>query len=515
MEFTDKQKRAIIITVAAILLILILFLVAIIATISRDIHTNNNIDVSTGFSSIKEIIEYHESKYIKDSYDKGENFSTTIEVEFKYKLYDGDESNERFFNSVINDIAKFINYTNFEILDKKNDIKIQVVCSNRKIQTIIINDIEDYFIHMNSQLELSKYEEIKTVSLNASSPVLQNLISNSWQSYIDFGSRDEVFKNYFIFFDEGIEYKKIGSTVYNIVFTSNYGDYVVDYITPNASIASIKATLGEPQFEDEELGVIGYKGNEFYAFFNGEEISIYKNITTDYTEFWRLVDRFIDEDSGLEFKEFMNELTYIWKDYSEYNYNEDYMFISYPNKGIDVKLNYEGVSGIIVYNNISENLNRVKRYLEHSEFISNLKLDDVFEAEKRRLIEKANLKEKCDEYKEFIKEKYSEEDLEMIGESLECDYYFEFDDDGYTISAYFIPTNKGYCRRELNESIYRYMWLDSHRILYSIYGKGIYVYDVFTGEKRTIIEDTEEFYLKSYEGNVLSYDNMKMTVELY
>lgn len=515
MEFTSKQKRAIIITIVAILLLLILFLVVAIATISKDVHTNKNVDVSTGFSSIKEIIEYHESKYIKDTYDRYEDFSTIIEVEFKYKLYDGDESNERFFNSVINDIAKFINYTNFELLDTKNDIDIKVVCSDRKIQTIIINDIEDYFIHMNSELELAKYQEIKTASLSASSQVLQNLISNSWQSDLDFGTREEVFKNYFIYFDEGIEYKKIGSTVYNIVFTSNYGDYVVDYITPTASIASIKATLGEPQFEDKDLGVIGYKGNEFYAFFNGEEISIYKRITIDYKDFWNLVDRFIDEDSKLSFKEFMNELTYIWKDYSEYDYDEEHMFISYPNKGIDVKLNYDGVSGIVVYNNISENLNKVKRYLEHTEFVSNLKLDDVFEAEKRRLNEKEDLKEKCKEYKDFINEKYSKEDLEMIGESLEYDYYFELDDGGYTISAFFLPSNKSYCRRELNESIYRYMWLDSHRILYSIYGKGIYVYDLYTGEKRTIIEDTEEFYLKSYEGNVLTYDNMNMTVELY
>lgn len=515
MEFTSKQKRAIIITVIAILLLLILFIAAIIATISRDFHTNNNIDVSTGFSSIKQIVEYHESKYIKDYYDKYESFSTKIEVEFKYKLYDGDESNEKFFNSVINDIAKFINYTNFEIIDSKNDIKIQVTCSNRKIQTIIINDIEDYFIHMNSQIELAKYEEIKTVSMQASASVLQNLISNSWQSDIDFGSRDEVFKNYFIYFDEGIEYKKIGSTVYNIVFTSNYNDYVVDYITPTASIASVKATLGTPSFEDKDLNIIGYKGNDFYAFFSGNDISIYKKISSDYTEFWKLVDRFLDEDSNLEFKEFMNELTYIWKDYSEYEYNSDYMFISYPNKGIDVKMNYDGISGIIVYNNISENLNKVRRYLEHSEFISNLKLDDVFEAEKRRVRNNNNMQEACKQYKEYINEKYSKEDLEMIGESLECDYYFELDDGGYTVSAYFLPIDKSHCRRELNESIYRYMWLDGHRILYSIYGKGIYVYDVFTGEKRTIIEDREEFNLKSYEGNILEYDNMRMTVELY
>lgn len=368
---------------------------------------------------------------------------------------------------------------------------------------------------MNSQLELAKYQEIPKVSLEASSEVLKNLISNSWNSDIDFGTREEVFKNYFIFFDEGIEYKKIGSTVYNIVFTEKYGGYVIYDITPTDSLSSVKATLGEPSFEDQDLGVIGYKGNDFYAFFNGKEISIYRCVNTDYTEFWRLVDKFISEDSSMTFKEFMNELTYIWKDYSEYKYDSTYMFISYPNKGVDVKLNYGDVSGIIIYNNISEDLGRVRRYLEHSEFVSNLKLDNVFEAEKRRIQENLDLKEACKQYQNYLKENYTKEDIEMIGESIECEYYLELDENGNTISAYFMPIDNNYSRRELNESIYRYMWLDGHRFLYSIYGKGIYIYDVFTGEKSVVIEGTDDFYIKSYEGNILTYDNMRLTVNLY
>ena len=47
------------------------------------------------------------------------------------------------------------------------------------------------------------------------------------------------------------------------------------------------------------------------------------------------------------------------------------------------------------------------------------------------------------------------------------------------------------------------------------YGKGIYIYNLYTGEKSTIIEGTDNFYIKSYEGNILTYDNMRLTVELY
>ena len=514
MEFTDRQKRTIILGVIGILILIALFLIISIALINKNIHTNSNVDISTGYSSIKEIIEHHKSTYLNDYYNGSNEYPTEIEVEFKYNLYDNNESNEKYFNGVITDIAKFLNYTSFEINDEKNDINIKVECKNRKIEKIIINDIEDYFIHMNSQLELAQYKEIKKVSLNSTSDILNSLISNSWESNIDFGSRDAIYKNYYIFFEEGIEYKKIGSSVYNIVFTKNYNGSVIENLNPTDSINSVKATLGEPSFEDTELGVVGYKGNDFYAFFNGKEISIYKSTNYDYREFWKLVDSFLKEDSPITFNEFMNELTYIWKDYSEYNYSSDYMFISYPNKGIDVKLNYNNVSGIIIYNNISEDMSKVKRYLEHSEFISNLKLDNVFEAEKRRISEDLELKDKCEEYQKYIKENFSEEDLEMIGQNNECDYYFDLDNNGNTISVYFVPKNEEFCRRELNESVYRYMWIDNSQFLYSIYGKGIYVYNILTGEKRLLVEGNDEFYIKSYEQDVLTYDNMRLTVEL-
>ena len=504
MELTNKQKKDIIIIIFSILLFIVLFLILVIAIISKESHQNYNIDIATGYSSIQEIIEHYNSRYISEFYDKSDEYPTSINVEFQYDLYDNDVSNEVFFNNVIADIAKFINYTNFIIKDEKKNITIQVVCTTNNIEKIIINNVEDYFIHRNSQLELSKFEEIEEVRLDATADILKLLISNSWESNIDFGSRDSIFQNYFIYFDEGIEYRKIGSTVYNIVFTEKYQGYVVNEITPNSSLNSVKATLGKPTFEDNELDVIGYKGNDFYAFFNGKEISIYKNIKYDYTEFWRLVDKFIDEDNNVTFKDFMNELTYIWKDYSEYKYDSDYMFISYPNKGIDIKLNYNDVSGIIIYNNISENLNRVSRYL---------KLDDIFETEKRRLKKNEELKEACKQYQEYMKDNYTKEDLELIGESSVFNYYFDLDSNGNTISVYFISKEDNSFKKELNEPIYRYFWLDENRVLYSIYGKGLYIYDVLTGEKITLIEGKDNFYIKSYEGNVITYDNTKIVLQ--
>ena len=160
------------------------------------------------------------------------------------------------------------------------------------------------------------------------------------------------------------------------------------------SLSSIEQILGTPTFKDDDLEVIGYKGRDIYVFFTKNEISVYKNKSYNYDDFWDLVDDFL-EDDNMEFKDFINELTYIWKDYSEYSYAEDYMFMAFPNRGVEIKLNYDDVSGIILYNNISEDLDTTKKYLQNTEFISRLQVDSVLEAEKRRLQADKTLEEEC------------------------------------------------------------------------------------------------------------------------
>ena len=70
-----------------------------------------------------------------------------------------------------------------------------------------------------------------------------------------------------------------------MVFTEKYPNTVVGNIRPGESVSSVKLKLGDPSFEDKDLGVIGYKAKDFYVFFNGKEISIYRNIKIDYSDF--------------------------------------------------------------------------------------------------------------------------------------------------------------------------------------------------------------------------------------
>ena len=507
-----NQKKAIIITTIVIFFVIFVFLLIILFFTSSSNKSNYNPDVSTGYTSIKQIIETNGCKYIKEFVDENDEYPIQIELGFKYDLYTDEQSNENFYMKLINEIVKFVRYENVKMIDVDKDITIEIICENNKLSSIKINGIEDYFIYMDSKISISKYKEINTVNLSSSSEALTALINSNWDSSINFGTRDSIFKNYYIFFDEGIEYKKIGSKIYNIIFTEKYLGDVVNDVKTNESINSIKLKLGEPSFEDKELGVIGYKGSNFYVFFTGKEISIYKNLKIDYSEFWKLIDKFVKEDSQMDFKEFMNELTYIWPDYSEYNYDSDYMFISYPNKGIDIKLNYEEETGIVVYNNISENLDKVKRYLSNTEFLSKLQIDNVFEAEKRRINKNNELNKNCEEFINYLKKDLNTNEELPCGESNLFKFYMDVDNNGYIITTYFISNTGNEVNRELNEPINSYVWINDNLFLYGVEGRGLYCYDVLDGYKQILLEGENNFYIKKFEDNTIYYDDEEVNI---
>lgn len=504
MELDKKQIKAIFIVGIAILIIILMFLIIAITTVYRNSNKNNQIDISNGFDSIKEIVEHYGCKYKNDTYEAKREYKTEINLEFSRQLYENDISNEEFYNSIIEDLAKFLRYSNFKMIDMKNDIIIEVICKDQKIFLITINGIEDYFIYMDSQLELTKFKEIKTISFNIEAPEIQSLIDNGWSTNIDLGTRESIFQTYNLYKDEGFKVKKIGQEIYNIVFDENYQGNIVNGLKVGITLSNIENKLGTPAFKDTDLNVIGYKGKDIYVFFTKNQISIYRNKKYDYNEFWNLVDDFLEDK--YDFKGFMNELTYIWNDYSEYTYQNDYLFISYPNRGVDVKLNVDNVSGIVLYNNINENLDTVKKYLKNTEFISRLQLDNIFEAEKRRISKEKSLTSLCSE---FMKEN------PIDSKSMYYDYYIEKDTRGNTISIYFVSKDDGFVSRELNEPVDTYLFVNDYYFVYSVYGKGIYCYNLADGNKFNIVEGRNNYHITQYQDNILKYDNEEIKVEFY
>ena len=502
----SNTKKIILISIAILIFLLLIFITAIASITNKNNEKNN--EILTGkFSSIKNILEYYGCVYKGEKSSEQQGFRLDIYTSFKYELYDEDKSNEKFYNSVIEKIAEFLNYNSFRLIDtnKSEPIEIKVICDKTKIQTIYINDIEDYFIYMDSKFSISKYNQLKVTEFNIQSPELQECISSNWSTNVNFGSREAIFQNYYIYLDEGIEVKRISGKIYNIVFTKNYGKPVVNGFTIGEKYDIIISRMGKPTFQNEDGSIIGYKGKDIYVFFSDNQISVYRNTPeSGYDEFFELADKLIDKEYSV--LEFMNELTYLWPDYEEYTYTQDTVFLTYPNKGIDVKINYDNTDGIVIYNNIGVEQDIVNRYLEHTEFVAQLQIDNIFNSEKRRIKKENEFSNNCKEYME----KYESEDTRNRGNLY--NYYAKLDTNDQIIAIYFIPNSNNYAKCELQDNVDTYIWLNEFCLAYSIKGKGIYYFDLANQVKGVIKTGDDDFEIKSYENNILTYGDNQISI---
>ena len=461
-------------------------------------------------TTVQEVVEYYHCQYISEKGSVAEGYDIDISLIFTTPLYEGDISNEKFYQAMILDVARVLRFKDFRMIDQENAITIEVLCENGKINKIIINGIEDYFIYMDSQIELKTYAEIPITDFTIQSPQMLELIDSNWSTHVNFGTRESIFNNYYIYFDEGMEVRTIQNQIYNIIFTSKYNETVVNAISPNTDLRTIQAKLGNPTFIDEENHIVGYKGKEFYIFFNGEEISIYRMDHTNTEDFFKLIDQFLTDE--IDLLDFMNALTYLWPDYEQYKYTANSVFLSYPQKGVEIKINYDDTEGIIIYNNINDDLSKIEKYLQNTEFIARLKLDGIFEAEKRRVQEANNLLNLCNAYTS----ESSEEDSLMTNDKNTAEktksaiysIYPEIDENQNIVKMNFVANHKNEePNRELYDNISTYLWINDTYFLFSKNRKGIYLFDLETGKVKTIISGNENYQLKNFKDGILTYDD--------
>jgi len=501
----NKNYRKYIIILCILLFILIVMMSIILSKMEKD---SKQAELKyDNLSTVKEVIEYYKSKYISEEESSETNFYLNIFLELSKLPYEGDDtSNEEYYNNLINDIAKIIYYRNFKMFDEKNNITIEVICKNKKVDKIIINGMEDYFIYNDSQISMKQYKEISNVDLQITSEILQSCIDNNWNAQVNFGTRESIFEEYEVFFDEGIKVKNINNKIYNIVFNKNYNGNVINSLFPGIDLKNVKSILGKPSFEDEKINVIGYKSDKIYVFFTDNEISIYRRDQSDTDDFFKLADEYLN--SNIDLLEFMNQLTYMWPDYSEYTYNTTSIFISYPLKGIEIKINYDDTNGILVYNNIRSSLSKVYRYIEKTEFVARLQLDSVFESEKRRLNIQNNLKRDCEEYSNKI----DSNTKEITGESMKYGIIPVLDNNNNIYSVKFISLFEDTPNRQLNDSMDSYLWISNDTFIYSKKSKGIFLYDLNTGIVSRIITGKEDYILKGYDNGILKYDKSEIEI---
>lgn len=508
IKYKDQNKKnyKILSIVLFVMIFILLFMLIFLNIVKKNIENENITLTYDELKTVKDVVEYHKSKYISEELSQQLGYSLDVYLKFKVSLYnENDESNEEYYNTLINDIAKILHFTSFRLFDNEHNINIDVICDGKEVQKIIVNGMEDYFIYMDSKLSVKKYKELPITEFSVTSPVLQNCIDNNWEGNIYLGERDSIFNNYNIYFDEGIKVRIINGKIYNIIFTKKYNGSVIENLFPGIDLKSVEASLGEATFKNEDLKIVGYKGTKNYVFFTEDEISIYRNSNMDSDDFFDLADKYINNE--LDLLEFMNELTYLWPDYSEYYYTETSFFIAYPLKGIEISVNSGDINGFLVYNNNKSTLSKIGRYLENTNFIGRLQIDSVFEAEQRRFEEETNLINLAKEYNEQLEEK------NIIGQSFNYEAYPILDNEGYIYKIKFIAKDDERPNREINDSINSFLWLTNDYFLFSKSGKGIYFYNLTTGKIQRVFTGNKQFVFKGYEDGILKYDNEELQLQ--
>lgn len=508
-----KKIRNILITVVGIIIVLLI----IMNLLGENVKDRMPTDINTP----EQLLEYYNCKNVRIKDSTEDEFEKDIYLVFGEELWKDGKSNEVYYQSIIINLSKLLQYQSYRMIDLSEETLIAVVCNGEEVKEVYINGESDYFTKEQTKQEISKYEPIVEIDINVQSKEIIAMINNNWKaSAINFGSLESRFDDYDIYFDEGIEVKTLGGKVYNIVFTEKYKSNVVNNLTVSSTKEEIKTTLGKPSFEDDKI--LGYKSEKFYVFFAENQISVYRKEheynTEEFLKLWN------DFQSNKDVKVFVNGITNIWNDYNKYQYDTDYVFLEYALRGIRIQFNFGSENGIILFNNyegiVGENIELKDITLENLPKYLYLHTDDdlVYEKEKERVAnleyyyEEENRNMVDDNY--FLEEEYEETYRFSKITSNEFFMVYQYVPNEGIREVKFVSLSKKYPNSELirHKQIYTYGWLNDEQFVYSVKQEGIYYYNAKTRVLKNLVSGNDNFEIKKVESDILFYDekNIKL-----
>lgn len=375
-----------------LIVLLIVFIVLLMIIGSREIDRQNTPIYSTieEMPDVETLINQMYGKYIKMEDSQNEKYYKDIYVDLKYGLYEGEESKENFYNSLITTVAQKMNYDNVRVIDEEKQIELKIVCDkeNGKLIGSYINGDTNFFGHYESQKALANYKKMKITELNIESAEINTLIQNGWdKNKLSIGEPENQVDEYIEYADFGINIYEIDEKVFNLIFDDRYEGTVVSGLKVGDTFDTIISKLGTPTFGSADDFYIGYKGEDLYVFFNENQISIYP-VEKEVKSISGLIEKY-EEDSSI--KKLVSGVTDIWENYEEYYYNEYVVNLSYPLAGIKFQFGVTENHGIIIYNNFigqiienytQEELSKIE--IEIPSYVYFVEEDSVDEYERER-----------------------------------------------------------------------------------------------------------------------------------
>lgn len=477
--------------------IIFLFIILLILVIKRIIEykvmPKNSVD---DFATIKEIVEFDGHKYIdtKDSLD--ENCKKDIYVNFsKPTINEDGTTNKNLYEILISHVAAKMTNQKFRLLDEEKNLIITVNSKEDGTASYTINNEANYWENIYSKFQIENWKNDNISDLTIVSPILSDIVNNNWiYNQVNLGTKESTIDNYEIFFDEGYKVRKIGSEIYNIVFTKDYRSPVIENISTLTKMEDVEKNLGIPTFKNEEFNIIGYKSNSIYIFFSEDEISVYpveKYNEEDSKKFGKI---FSELNKTGDIETFLNKLTDLYPDYESYYNINDFIKISYPLKGFEVTLGASNNNGITIYKNfqgqITEDISIDD--LKSNEKVPvnvNIQLNNnlVFETEISRITQD-----------EFYRNPYDEAFM------IQTELYTVIEKNN---NYCFYSRNKENIDSSLNINNFTNMLNYSDTIfIYGVKDDGIYMYNAKDTNLTKIIDGKGEFNLEKVENNMIYFD---------
>jgi len=328
--------------------LLICFFILLILAIIRKIQTSNKIYSNIDdFSSVKEIFEYYRCTWEKGEKSASEAYAYDYYVKFARAVINGEEgvTNKNYYENVIAAVTTKAN-KNIRIIDNSQSIIITcVIIENDGTKRVVyeINGDSYYFENALSRYIIADskgYREYieEARDITVTSTILNQIIDKNWtRRNIELGTRTLTQDGYDYYGEEGYKIKTIGSNIVNIIFTEAYQEDIIDGINVHncSEHEKISKTFGIPNFYSGDGDMYsGYKLDSCYIFFGKEEISVYPIL--DFNEesnnkFAELMTNTLGKIND----EFINELTNIYPNYSEYVETENYIKIIYALEGFE------------------------------------------------------------------------------------------------------------------------------------------------------------------------------------
>lgn len=372
------------IIILLILFSLLLFLTTCyLSILQKETQNIDKAEIIVESKTIQDVIKKHKSEFLRTDNNK-------IYVIFGKDLFDEDgESNEKYFNDLIDELKQFFEKTSFYIIDEEKSIHIYVEYTIEDNYVIKINNKENFFEIIDGK----SYSKVDTSRITSNSKItianeyLKTLSINSmYFSSIedDLGEGKELENGYTSYKDGTIKIRLAPTkAVRNIIFSEDYEGRITTEFNSGMSLREIYDINPEIAFGGLSEKYLGYKDGNYYLFFYDDEVSIY-TYSYNYNEDFE--DSLADYLQNKDLDTFVNRLTGKIEAYDAFEYDKENknVYILYSNRGIEINIKNNDSKGIKLYTNYRFS-DETREYVKEGliEFDSNTDLLEKVEKERR------------------------------------------------------------------------------------------------------------------------------------